>query len=318
LTETEPDRKAQFAQAMSALINRVRGDARVAPLAGGLMALVAALIIVFHQPKAATPAVNPPSVAKAPKPTKPIEKATPPVGYAIEKPVAIVAPPATLPKPVIESEPEPADIAAEPSPDSTPLPVAKIKSKNAMLQVTSTPTGASFEIYPGVIAGKTAPTASPLRSGSTPGSIEDLPPGRYTLFFRNTGWPDDRAEISVSAGENVPIDYTFPHGTATITSMPDGAEIFLGTQSLGTAPLTVDLPLGKQKLMARLANYPDRTQTATIGSDAPATVTFQMRMERSRSRPKATPTPSALDKIGQSFKHIFGSKEPTPAPRKRR
>jgi serine/threonine protein kinase len=320
LAETEPDRKAQFRQALTALINRVRADSRVAPLAGGVMALIAALLVIFHHPKAATPAVNPAPVAKASKRTKPIEKATPQVGYAIEKPLAIAAPPPALPKTAVESRPEPeaAEVSAEPAPESTPPPIPKIRSTNAMLQVTSTPTGATYEIYPGVIAGKTAPTASPLRNGSTPGSVEDLPPGRYTLFFHNTGWPDDRAEISVSAGENVPIDYTFPHGTATITSTPDGAEIFLGTQSLGNAPLTVDLPLGKQKLTARLPDFPERTQTVTIASETPANVAFQLRLERTRHRAKPTPTPNALDKIGQSLKHIFGSKEPSPAPRKKR
>ena len=155
-----------------------------------------------------------------------------------------------------------------------------------------------------------------MRSGSTPDSIEDLPPGRYTLFFHNEGWPDDRADISVNAGESVPVDYTFPSGTATITSTPDGAEIFLGTRSLGHAPLTIELPLGKQKLMARLPDLPERSQVVTIGSATPAIISFQMSVRRS-SRPKPTPTPSALDKLGQSLKHVFGgSKSPTPAPKK--
>jgi hypothetical protein len=187
------------------------------------------------------------------------------------------------------------------------------------VQLTTTPTGASFAIYPGVIANKTAPAVAPFRSGSTPGSIEDMPPGRYTLFFHNDGWPDDRAEISVSAGESVPVDYTFPHGSANITSTPDGAEIFLGARSLGNTPLTVDLPLGKQKLIARLPDLPERSQTVTIGSTTPASVSFQMNARTHSSRPKATPTPSALDKLGQSLKHVFGgSKSPTPAPRKKR
>ena len=38
----------------------------------------------------------------------------------------------------------------------------------------------------------------------------------------------------------------FPHGSVTITSIPEGAEIFAGTILLGRTPLTVDLPLGKQ------------------------------------------------------------------------
>jgi hypothetical protein len=141
--------------------------------------------------------------------------------------------------------------------------------------------------------------------------VQYIPPGRYTLFFHNEGWPDDRAEISVAAGENVPVAYTFPHGSAVITSTPVGAEILFATHSLGFAPLTVDLPLGKQKLVARLADFPDRTQSVTVGSDKEAKIEFQMRV-RSHSSARATPTPSALDKIGQSFKNVFGHKTPPP------
>lgn len=187
-------------------------------------------------------------------------------------------------------------------------------SNSATLQLTTTPTGASFAIYPGVVASKSAPVVAPLRSGSAPDSIQDLPPGRYTLFFHNDGWPDDRAEISVAAGETVPVDYTFPHGSAAITSTPDGAEILFGTHSLGYAPLTVDLPLGKQRLTARLSDFPERSQAFTIESGKATNVAFQMRA-RSRSWARPTPTPSALDKIGQSFKNVFGHK--TPPPRKR-
>jgi serine/threonine protein kinase len=275
----------------------------------GVVALGAALGLLFgHSKKSDSPVVHRPAGSEAPVP------------YAIEKPSAPVAQP--KPSPLVAasraSQPKLPSVAPEFSNPSEPtlLPSPNIPGKNAALNLTTTPTGASYAIYPGVIANKTAPAAAPLRSGSTPGSIEDLPPGRYTLFFHNEGWPDDRAEISVNAGESVPVDYTFPHGTANITSTPNGAEIFLGTRSLGNTPLTVDLPLGKQKLIARLPDRPERSQAVTIGSATPATVAFQMSARRS-SRAKATPTPSALDKIGQTFKHVFGGKA-TPAPRKKR
>jgi len=245
------------------------------------------------------------------------------VPYAIEKRSAPMAQPQASPLSVASTAPETKlpSVARESFNPSEPtlLPSPKVAGKNAMLQLTTTPSGASFAIYPGVIANKSAPTLTPLRSGTTPDSIDDIPPGRYTLFFYNDGWPNDRAEISVNAGESVPVDYTFPHGGANITSAPDGAEIFLGTRSLGNTPLSVDLPLGKQKLIARLPDLPERSQMVTIGSATPTIVSFQMNARTRSSRPKATPTPSALDKIGQSLKHVFGgSKSPTPAPRKKR
>jgi len=244
------------------------------------------------------------------------EPAVPANVYAVEGSTRAV-PAGSPPKSLAEK--------ADPAPEATPVkpleqqiagPIPTAAVNGATLQLTTTPAGASFAIYPGVIAGKTAPAATPFRSGSAPQSVEDIPAGRYTLFFHNEGWPDDRAEISVNSGENVPIDYTFPHGTVVITSTPDGAECFFGTRSLGKTPLTVDLPVGAQKLVARQPGLSDRSETVAISAETPATVAFKMRSSARGSKAKATPTPSALSKVGQTLKHVFGSK--APPPRKKR
>jgi serine/threonine protein kinase len=297
----------------------VKVDHRTAALAGGVLVLgMAGGLLLGHSKKSNAPVAYRHATSEAP----PV-KSEAPAPYATEKHSAAVGQPQS--PPVVASftrSPAPEVKLTTAAPESSDpaagiaLPTPKTAANNAALKLTTTPTGASYAVYPGVIANKTAPSASPLHSGSTPDSIEDLPPGRYTLFFHNEGWSDDRAEISVNAGESVPVDYTFPHGTANITSTPNGAEIFLGTRSLGNTPLTVDLPLGKQKLIARLPDRPERSQAVTIGSATPATIAFQMSARRS-SKAKATPTPSALDKIGQTFKHVFGGKA-TPAPKKKR
>ena len=276
-------------------------DTRIAALAGGVVLLVAALSLMVNRP----PKVPPVATTAAPK-------AAPATGYAVEKSRK------PDPSPPTSVNPEPPSIEEHPTVvESTSAPIVKTLSKNATLQLTTTPGGATFSVYPGVIAGNTAPGATPLRTGSVPNAVENLPPGRYTLFFHHEGWPDDRAEITVNAGENVPVDYTFPHGSATITSVPDGAEIFFGSHSLGQTPLTVDLPLGKQKLVARYPELSDKSQTVTIATSAEAKVTFQMKSQSSHSsRSRATPTPNAMDKIGQSFKHLFGGKTP-PARKKK-
>jgi serine/threonine protein kinase len=307
LTEVKPDKKLQFTQALGRLRARVNAvDSRVAVLGGGLMSLIAAIIIAFHPSKQSAPTavtVLAPARVKtaSARNIKSAAPAPPALGYAMEVPAT------TAPSPPPQAEVT-SDIVSVPE-EPTPAPASDRSIKNAKLQLTTSPTGATFTIYPGVVAGKSAPAATPLRTGSAPDTIEDLPPGRYTLFFHNDGWPDDRAEISVAADENVPVDYTFPHGSATISSTPDNAEIFFGTHSLGRAPLTVDLPLGKQRLVARLPDFPERTQGVTIENGKTVNVAFQMRA-RSRSSVRATPTPSALDKIGQSFKNIFGPKNP--------
>jgi serine/threonine protein kinase len=197
------------------------------------------------------------------------------------------------------------------------VPAAKIEEpapQNGTLQLATTPAGANFAIYPGIVTGATALASAPLRRGATPESVVDLPPGQYTIFFHNEGWPEDRAEIALKPGETLPVDVTFPHGSATITSNPDGAEIFAGETSLGRTPLTVDLPLGKQELVARHPDFPKKTETVTIESETPATVAFQLR-PRSRSSGKTKEPESAWGKFSNSLKKVFSTKPP---PKKKR
>jgi serine/threonine protein kinase len=322
LGEAGPRTTLNLAELFAGLREKMRViDTRFAALAGGAMALIAALIIVFHHPKptasdsAATKTVAPaPQVASHSRTAHPEKQSVLTVprtlAYATEKSDAVTTPPPPPPSTkTISVEPGTnADGAASAPPPSN--------LENATIVLNTNPPGASFAVYAGVIAGKSLPETAPLRTGTAPDLVADLPPGRYTLFFHNEGWPDDRAEVSVGAGESVPVDYTFPHGSATISSTPDGAEVFLGTRSLGKTPLTVDLPSGKQKLVAKMTNLSDRSQLVTIDSAATATVNFQLRTQSHSSRPKSTPSPSTFDKIGQSLKHVFGGKEPTPAPRK--
>ncbi len=109
------------------------------------------------------------------------------------------------------------------------------------------------------------------------------------------------------------------HGSATITSNPSGAEIFLDERSLGRTPLTVDLPLGQQTLSARHPKYPKRSETVTVTEESPVNLAFQFRTAgRSSSRKaKPTPTPTAINKIGKTLKKFFGPK-PSPTPPKKK
>jgi serine/threonine protein kinase len=320
LSDVEREPKLDVAKIFAAVCDKLRAvDLRIAALAGGAMALIAALIIAFHHPKPTVPdSVATKTVAPAPGVTSPTRTAraqkqsvvTVPrtLAYAAEKPdaAANTPPPPPSTKSISVEQPTTADGTLAPP-----------NGENATIVLNTNPSGASFAVYAGLVAGKSLPETAPLRTGTAPDSVADLPPGRYTLFFHNEGWPDDRAEVSVNAGESVPVDYTFPHGSATITSAPDGAEILLGTRSLGKTPLTVDLPLGKQKLIAKMSNRSDSSQIVTIDATTDATINFQLHAQTHSSRAKSTPTPSALNKIGQSLKHVFGGSKPTPTPRKR-
>src|SRR6185295_14673318 len=156
-------------------------DRRVLAFAGAvLFGAVIGRVFVSHPVKAVPPAVHHATAMESPIP------------YAMEKPAARV-PLAELAKPAPQlqsaaraAQPQPAaSPVSESSPavqaiEPKPAPVSSPSGTNAVIQLTTTPAGATYSVYPGVIANKTAPSTEPFRTGSTPGAIEDLPPGRYT------------------------------------------------------------------------------------------------------------------------------------------
>jgi hypothetical protein len=236
----------------------------------------------------------------------------PTTGYAIETTATKAAPAANQFVPEVSpttTAPITVDMIASPPQSDADQPAA--------LQLKTIPAGATFAVYPGIIADKAAPASAPVRTGIAPGTAEDLRGGNYTIFFHKEGWPDSRAEVQLQAGEVRPVEYAFFHGEVTITSVPNGAEILCGTVSLGFTPLTAALPAGNQVLTARLKNYPNRTQNVTVNENATPTIEFQMRVRRHIAKAKPTPTPSFLGKVGGSLKHLFGGNS-TPPPRRTR
>jgi hypothetical protein len=236
----------------------------------------------------------------------------PPTGYATETAETKAAPEVSRPAPEVSptaTAPITVDMIASPPRSVTDQPAA--------LQLTTKPVGATFAVYPGIIADKAAPASAPLRTGTAPGTAEELRGGNYTIFFHKDGWPDSRTEVQLQAGEVRPVEYAFPHGEVTITSVPNGVEIFQGAVSLGFTPLTVDLPAGEQTLTARFKNYPDRIQNVTVGENATSKIEFQMGARRRIAKAKPTPPPSLIERVGGGLKHLFGA-NPTPPPRRRR
>ena len=246
-----------------------------------------------------------------------LKKTQPATGYAIETTKA--APEVIPPAPEV-SPPAPEISSAASTPitvDMIASPPRSVTDQPAALQLTTKPAGATFAVYPGIIADKTAPGSAPLRTGTAPGTAEELHGGNYTIFFHKDGWPDSRTEVQLQAGEVRPVEYAFFHGEVTITSVPNGAEILCGTVSLGFTPLTVALPAGKQVLTARLKSYPDRIQNVTIDENATSMIEFQMRTRRRIAKSKPTPPPPLIDRVGGSLKHFFRG-NPTPPPRRKR
>ena len=236
----------------------------------------------------------------------------PTTGYAIETTATKAAP--AVNHPVTEVSPT---ATAPITVDMIASPLRSVADQPAALQLTTIPAGATFAVYPGIIADKAVPASAPLRTGTAPGTGRGYSRGKLHHFFSQGGLAGQPGRSPAASRRGSSREYAFFHGEVTITSVPNGAEILCGTVSLGFTPLTATLPAGNHVLTARLKNYPDRTQNVTVNENATSTIEFQMRVRRHIAKAKPTPTPSFLGKVGGSLKHLFGGNS-TPPPRRKR
>lgn len=237
-------------------------------------------------------------------------------GFGLSRPPArsVISPES----PAAPNEGSADESAAPSSAESASAPVPK--PPVGLVRITTSPTGANYAMFPGVLDKLPPPATPPLRVGVTPVELRDLPPAEYTIFFQYLDWPVERTGITLTAGEMFPVDFIFPYGCAVITSDPESAQIFHGDRWLGKAPLTVELPIGPQELIARVSDRPEERQTVTIEQLGDTEVAFKVPMESSSSRSrssrrKPTPPPSVLEKFGRTLKKIF---TPKPTPRRKK
>jgi len=94
-------------------------------------------------------------------------------------------------------------------------------------------------------------------------------------------------------------------GRIEVTSVPDGAEIFLDKVAIGVAPLSLDVPIGAHELTAHHAGFPERKHSVSIALDETETVQFAMRASSASHTHRKTPPPSTWNKIGQTLKNVF-------------
>ncbi len=136
---------------------------------------------------------------------------------------------------------------------------ATLSQATGSISVTSTPSGASISL-----------DGVPIR-GITPYTIPNVDPGYHTLKLTLTGYQDWEETVSVTAGKTVKIGATLTpiSGSATITSTPSGAAIYVKTYSgdscIGKTPHTdTAVPPGDYTITLILAGYQDCTKEVQV------------------------------------------------------
>jgi len=163
----------------------------------------------------------------------------------------------------------------------------------AVLEVTSTPPGAR------VLLGGT-------QRGTTPATLDSLPPGPVTLELQLAGWHDHRVDLYLTPGRNS-YDHELTRATVTTASLqvlsdPQGASVSLNGKASGKAtPASFpSLPAGNYRVRVTRSGYkpwetrlnlePGGSGVADAGVLAPAaTAPAHTETRTPPSTPPATP-----------------------------
>jgi parallel beta-helix repeat protein len=171
---------------------------------------------------------------------------------------------------------------------------ATLSQVTGSISVTSTPSGAGISL-----------DGVPI-SGITSYTIPNVEPGYHTLKLTLAGYQDWKETVSVTAGKTVEIDATLTHisGSATVTSTPSGAaiyvETYLGDIYIGDTPYTnIDVSPGYYTITLTLADYQNWTKEVQVEGGETAYV--HATLDQATGSISVTSTPSGA---GISFDDV--------------
>jgi serine/threonine protein kinase len=268
-------------------------------------ALGVALVSWFWNPPATVESVAAPLAQE--EAVSPLPAPLPVVPVAAVAPVAVAAP-ASIPSSAELSGDQLALVAPIPVVPSAALGSAVDVEMVPRVQIETIPAGIPFKVFASAYE---SPLAEVLRTGETPATLGDLPPGAYRVIFTPPGMASRAASLQVPAEGTAHFQQDFPHGTLKIRSQPEGADVFCDGREIGQTPLDWPVLPGRHELSARLNGRDARERTVQVADAAEQTLTFDFRgsssSAKSRSRrSKKTEDDSMLTKVGRSLKTIFG------------
>lgn len=155
----------------------------------------------------------------------------------------------------------------------------KLVQDSGSLSITSDPAGAKI-------------TVDGIDRGVTPLSLPDVPKGRVAVSFSLEGYEPVKREISLTAGESVKLDVTLDPipGSLFVTSVPEGARIYVDGVACGKAPYSDDrIKPGEHTVRAEIDGYAPVERTVNVG--LAQKVREELRLENVRGRLEIRTTP---------------------------
>ncbi|HVT72838.1 MAG TPA: PEGA domain-containing protein [Lacunisphaera sp.] len=148
--------------------------------------------------------------------------------------------------------------------EATKTTEATLTFKVGSLKLESNPSGATVKKGTSVL-------------GKTPLTVAQLPPGECDLTLELPGWPVQAHKVTIAENTEAGGTVRFPQGRLRVESVPAGATIVWGRQSLGQTPLTIGpLPPGPKTFALQARDFPVLPVTATVEDNAEVKVSREL------------------------------------------
>ena len=123
---------------------------------------------------------------------------------------------------------------------------------------------------------------SPTFAGKTPFDSV-VAPGKVRVRVSKADHQDQEEEIEVSPGERSTRVFTLPaiYGYLEITSVPDGADVFIDSEFAGKTPLAKPLRPGTYELKVVMRGMGERSERITIQPGETRSIPYTLRASRS-------------------------------------
>lgn len=191
---------------------------------------------------------------------------------------------------------------------TTDLGTVVLLSSFGQLDLASTPDGLTFAIRL-----SSDPAGKPLRTGTTPASLDDIPHGDYVVTFSRPGCRDHPERVSVEKGGKASVSTRYLDGSLELSSDPSGAWVDKDGTRLGTTPLVLhDLTPKTAEFELTLPGYDPTPVTCDIPEGQTLKLEAQLlRRDRvfkaSEVKTMPQPTDSAQPQLSSAQRKLGGS-----------
>lgn len=167
----------------------------------------------------------------------------------------------------------------------------KMVAASGSIEISSEPSGAEV-------------TVNGIVRGVTPLCVKEVPRGRATVKFHLDGFADEVRELAINAGvvQNLPIVMKGLPGTLHLSSVPDGARIYVNNEAKGKTPLSIPgLKPGMYSVRAELEGYGVVTKTIELGNGQSASEEFRLSNVMGRIEVRSSPVGAQVFLDGKSY-----------------